>query len=103
MHPRVERVLAWLRASYPSGVPETDYQPLLALMRRRLSDEEVEALGQQLVVDGLVPADRVDVGVEVTKVTQDLPTPAELDRVMVRLRGSGFPVDDDWGATPAGR
>lgn len=96
MNPLIEKVVTWLRVSYPAGVPEQDYQPLLALMRRRLAEEEIAELGQRLVADGLVPADRVDVGVEVSKVTQELPTRAELERVLESLRSSGFPVDSDW-------
>ena len=60
MNPSLERIVNWLRVSYPTGVPERDYQPLLALMRRRLSPEEMHELGNHLVADGLVPADRVD-------------------------------------------
>ena len=93
----LDRVIAWLRASYPAGVPERDYQPLLALMRRQLTDEEIEQLGARLAADGMVPADRVDVGVGVTKVTQELPSASELDRVLEKLRTRGFPVDDAWG------
>ena len=35
----VARVVAFLRAGYPQGVPATDYVPLIALLRRRLSDD----------------------------------------------------------------
>lgn len=97
MNSAIERVVGWLRTSYPAGVPAQDYQPLLALMRRRLSPDEVHELGNKLVAEGLVPADRVDVGVGVTKVIQELPTTAELTRVMNHLQRYGFPVDDDLG------
>lgn len=96
MNPTLEKVVGWLRASYPTGVPERDFQPLLALMRRRLSEDEVHELGNRLVAGGLVPAERVDVGVGITKVTQELPSPHELDRVMTHLEHYGFPVHDEW-------
>lgn len=96
MNPAVERIVGWLRQSYPTGVPERDFQPLLALMRRRLSDNEVDELGYQLIAGGLMPADRVDVGVGITKVTQDLPSPEEIDRVIHHLERGGFPVEDGW-------
>ena len=35
----LNRVVAWLRRGYPSGVPEHDYIALLALQRRRLTDD----------------------------------------------------------------
>lgn len=93
MNAYLQRVVDWLRAGYPNGVPDTDYQPMLALLRRRLTDEEVAELGDELVRNGLVPADRIDVGVGITKVTDELPTDGELQRVGSRLREEGFPVD----------
>ncbi|HYO85214.1 MAG TPA: DUF3349 domain-containing protein [Dermatophilaceae bacterium] len=88
----LERVVAWLRAGYPNGVPEQDYVPLLALLRRRLSDQEIVDLGRVLVQDGLIPAERVDVGVGITKVIDDLPSEDELRRVRTRLHEEGWPV-----------
>jgi hypothetical protein len=41
-------VVDWLRAGYPDGVPERDYLPLLALLARRLTAEEVAAVAAQL-------------------------------------------------------
>lgn len=67
MNAYLQRVVDWLRAGYPNGVPDTDYQPMLALLRRRLTDEEVAELGDELVRNGLVPADRIDVGVGITR------------------------------------
>jgi hypothetical protein len=33
-----ENVLAWLHEGYPEGVPPKDYFPLLALLKRSLSE-----------------------------------------------------------------
>ena len=43
------RVLAFIRAGYPEGVPPTDYYPLLALLRHRLTEDEVAMIAAQLV------------------------------------------------------
>jgi hypothetical protein len=43
------RVVAFLRAGYPDGVPAHDYIPLLALLRHRLSDDEVIAVANEVV------------------------------------------------------
>ena len=48
----VARMVAFVRAGYPHGVPETDYIPLLALLRRRLSDDQVAAVAAQLAGRG---------------------------------------------------
>ena len=84
-----------MRAGYPNGIPDQDYIPLMALLRRRLSDDEVEDLGRELVRTGIIPADRIDVGVGILKRTQELPTPEEMARVSERLRGGGWPVTAD--------
>lgn len=88
----LERIVAWLRVGYPNGVPEQDYLPLFALLRRRLSDPEILALGRALVQDGLIPADKVDIGVGITKVIDDLPSEEEMRRVRTRLHEEGWPV-----------
>ncbi|MFV0461209.1 MAG: DUF3349 domain-containing protein [Actinomycetales bacterium] len=92
-HP-IRRFVDWIRIGYPAGVPEQDHQPLLALLHHRLPDEQVDAICTALVVAGLIPADRVDVGVEVSRILDDVPRPGEVDRVLDRLRSAGWPVED---------
>lgn len=36
-----QSVLGWLHRGYPDGIPRTDYYPLLALLKRTLSEDEV--------------------------------------------------------------
>ena len=79
----------------PQGVPETDYIPLLALLRRRLSDDEVAAMATQLAARGELNIDTADIGVAITRITDELPSPADLDRVQRRLETIGWPVDPD--------
>ena len=45
----VARVLSWLRAGYPAGVPRGDYVALLGLLRRKLTDTEVRLIADELV------------------------------------------------------
>jgi hypothetical protein len=42
-------VVAFVRAGYPEGVPEHDYVPLFALLRRRLSEDEVREVADNLI------------------------------------------------------
>src|SRR3954469_12004189 len=42
------RVLEWLRAGYPQGVPQQDYVVLLGLLRRKLTDTEVHQIATEL-------------------------------------------------------
>ena len=91
----VTRMVAFVRAGYPHGVPETDYIPLLALLRRRLTDDEVAAVAAQLAARGELNIDTADIGAAITRITDELPSPADLDRVQLQLETIGWPVDPD--------
>jgi hypothetical protein len=86
------RIVAWITAGYPEGVPGADRVPLLALLRRRLTDEEVAAVAQTLVDRG--EFDQFDIAVMITSITDDMPTPADIDRVRARLAARSWPLDD---------
>jgi hypothetical protein len=88
------RVIAFLRAGYPDGVPEHDYIPLLALLRRRLCDDEVIAVANELVAGAEDPVDGIDLRVAITKLTNELPSPEDTERVKQRLAAVGWPVTD---------
>lgn len=40
----IDNVLGWLHEGYPEGVPPKDYFPLLALLKRSLTEDEVVKL-----------------------------------------------------------
>ena len=81
----LDTIVGWLREGYPQGVPEHDYVPLFALLRRRLTDEEVELVAKQLMADGSIPADAIDIGALITKITAELPYESDVDRVREHL------------------
>jgi hypothetical protein len=85
-------IVSWLRAGYPEGVPETDYIPLLAVLARRLSNDEVIAVAQELVASGELPVDNTDIGTTITKFTDELPRPEDIARVRDRLSAHGWPL-----------
>lgn len=91
----VTRVVGWLRAGYPAGLPERDFIPLMALLRRRLSDEEVTEVSRLLVDHGDLPSDRVEIGTAIAQVTAELPSGADIHRVRTYLTEHGWPVDFD--------
>ena len=86
------KIVAWLNAGYPEGVPGPDRVPLLALLRRRLTEDEVKIVGQDLIDRG--EFDHVDIGVLITQITDELPTPEEFERVREHLAENGWPLDD---------
>ncbi|WP_236553540.1 DUF3349 domain-containing protein [Rathayibacter sp. VKM Ac-2803] len=85
----VTRVVRWLRAGYPTGLPEQDFVPLVALLRRRLTDAEVTEVGSRLSTD----ASRVDVGAAIARVTSELPSDEDIERVRRYLAAHGWPED----------
>lgn len=89
----LERLVSWLREGYPQGVPPQDYVPLLALLRRRLSDEEIKAVAKSLRKADVSPVTPADIGVEITRLTQELPSEEDLERVRARLAKKGWPLD----------
>ncbi len=93
-------IVAWLRAGYPEGVPPTDYFPVLALLSRRLSNDEVKAVARELMHRG--EFDDVDIGVLITQFTDELPSPEDIERVRSRLAAKGWPLDDARDGEEAG-
>ena len=91
------RIVAFLRAGYPEGVPTNDYIPNLALLRRRLSDEEVIAVATESMSIGHTPVEGTDVRIAITKLTDEMPSPEDTERVKRRLVAAGWPVTDPLG------
>jgi len=89
-------IVSWLRAGYPEGIPPTDTFAVLALLTRRLSHDEVMAIANELTERG--EFDKIDIGVAITQITDELPAPSDFERVRARLDAHGWPTDDEHGA-----
>jgi hypothetical protein len=87
-------IVSWLRAGYPEGVPESDYIPLLAVLSRRLSNDEVHAVTHELIESGELPVDNIDIGTVITKFSDELPREEDVARVRARLASGGWPLAD---------
>jgi len=85
-------IVSWLRAGYPEGIPPTDSFAVLALLSRRLGNDEVKAVAHELMQRG--DFDDIDIGVAITQVTDDLPSPEDMERVRERLAEKGWPFDE---------
>lgn len=86
------RIVAWITAGYPDGVPGPDRVPLLALLTPRLTNDEVKLVATALLDRG--EFDHVDIGVLITQITDELPSPDDVERVRQRLATQGWPLDD---------
>lgn len=85
-------IVSWLRAGYPEGVPPTDTFAVLALLTRRLGNDEVKVVAQELMDRGCF--DHIDIGVAITQITDELPSPEDIERVQARLAEKGWPFDE---------
>jgi hypothetical protein len=85
-------VVSWLRAGYPEGIPPTDTFAVLALLARRLTNDEVKIVANELMQRG--EFDKIDIGVTISKLTDELPSPDDIERVRARLAAKGWPLDD---------
>lgn len=86
---RVASIVAFLRAGRPSGAPALGYSPLLALLPRRVSDDEITTIARKLLAPKPPSITAVDVGVEITRFTDQLPTMGEIERVQRRVTALG--------------
>ena len=66
---RVSNLVAFLRSRYPAGAPAVGYAPLLALLPRRISEEEISVIVGKLSMLRRRSIGRADAGVEITRVT----------------------------------
>ena len=85
-------IVSWLRAGYPEGVPQNDYLPLLALLSRRLTTDEVKIVARELT--HRPEFDDIDIGTAIMRITDELPSATDVERVRERLAAKGWPLDD---------
>ncbi|MCV7217523.1 DUF3349 domain-containing protein [Mycobacterium crocinum] len=91
----LENVLGWLHKGYPEGVPPTDYYPLLALLKRSLSEDEVVQAAQSILRTGDfdTPVSEAQIRDAVREVIAKDPNPEELNQVAARLASVGWPLE----------
>jgi hypothetical protein len=92
MNAFLTKIVAWLQAGYPDGIPAKDRVPLMALLSRRLTNDETKSVAKALINRG--EFDHVDIGVLITHITDELPRDEDVERVRARLAAKGWPLDD---------
>lgn len=90
----LDKVLNWLHDGYPSGVPKQDYFPLLALLTRTLSEEEVMLAARTLLTEGDLetPVTPEQIEAAIRQVAEKTPTVEEMNQVAARLASVGWPL-----------
>lgn len=90
--PVLSRIVEWLRAGYPEGVPDVDYIPLFALLGSQLTNDEVSAIADELANESK-PESAEAIRRAITDVAHHQPTDADVNRVRARLAGGGWPLE----------
>lgn len=91
----LQSVLGWLHTVYPDGVSRTDYYPLLALLKRSLTEDEVVHAAFS-VLKGSDPDDPVTVEQireAIRETAEKEPTADEVNQVAGRLAMVGWPLE----------
>ena len=88
------RIIGWLRAGYPQGVPQSDYVALFAVLHRHLTDYEVVAIAEELVADRNPKSEisHTDIENAITRFAIEQPDPQDVARVASHLAAGGWPL-----------
>ena len=90
--PVLTKIIDWLRAGYPEGVPDVDYLPLFALLGSQLPNDEVTAIAAELA-NQTKPESAEAIRKAIADVSHHKPTDADVNRVRARLAGAGWPLE----------
>ncbi len=88
----LDSVLNWVRAGYPQGVPPKDYYPVLALLTRTLSEDEVVQAARTVLLQGDEPVTVEQIQDAIRQVSEKEPTEEEMHQVAARLALVGWPL-----------
>ncbi len=91
-----DHVLVWLHEGYPHGVPTKDYFPLLALLLRSLTEEEVVTAAATVLKgsDFDTPVTEEQIRDAIRQVIAKDPNPEEINQVAGRLASVGWPLEN---------
>ncbi|MCL2395536.1 MAG: DUF3349 domain-containing protein [Acidimicrobiaceae bacterium] len=96
----LRKIVSWLRAGYPHGVPEVDYIPLFALLARRLSLEEVDQVTSAMIAESLIhdTVSEDTIRRAITAVTEEPALESDVQRIEEHLAAVGWVVPDPAGS-----
>lgn len=92
MHPLISTILDWLRRGYPEGVPPKDYFPLLAVLQRKLTEQEIREVVDALIEDADTPIEIAEIEDMIIELAREMPLEDDVRRVTARLAAGGWPL-----------
>lgn len=95
----VAKVLNWLKAGYPEGIPKHDFPSVLMVLRRNLTDSEIESIADDLALDSVSndsePVTPEHIRAMVRGHAFQTATPEDVLRVSAVLARGGWPLATD--------
>jgi Protein of unknown function (DUF3349) len=92
----ISKMLTWLRAGYPEGIPQRDFPSVLLVLQQNLSEADIEAIADDLalqsVSNGSSPVSAEQIRVMVRDHTFQAATDDDLRRVSAVLAQGGWPL-----------
>jgi hypothetical protein len=89
--PFLARIVDWLRAGYPEGVPQHDYIPLFALLGSQLSNDDVTLIADELAFSA-DPESAEAIKKAISAITHTTPHDSDVARVRSHLAAGGWPL-----------
>lgn len=90
----LHKIVGWLRAGYPEGVPDGDYVALFGVLRRKLTEEDIEAIVEELTADRPVAISHDEIHDFILAHAMQQPKKKDIARVSARLAAGGWPLGD---------
>jgi len=93
----VVRVLHWLQAGYPDGIPPQDRFPLIALLQRRLTEAQTREVIADLTASenrGDKPITAEEIETLIAGQLSESASAEDVARVSARLAAGGWPLAD---------
>lgn len=90
----LSRIVGWLRAGYPQGVPQNDYVALFAVLHRDLTEYEVVLVAEEVLRDRVERQEitHADIEAAVKLVAKEQAGHEDIARVASHLAAGGWPL-----------
>lgn len=88
--PSLSRALEWLRAGYPSEIPQQEYVALLGILARKLTAQEIDQVAKSLAQEGLIDATDDQIAQQIREAFVTPPHQDDIDRVGTHLDAAHF-------------
>jgi hypothetical protein len=92
----IARILNWLKAGYPEGIPQHDFPSVLLVLHRNLADTDIESIADDLALQSVSndsePVTAEHIRAMIREHAFQSATPDDTRRVSAVLARGGWPL-----------